>query len=78
MFKDSEDAKLQFAFNGSLVNKHFEKILDILGEPLKSEEQVKKNKQKIIDYLSETFTGVTAEKLANSFNDCFCSSFIKL
>lgn len=65
---NSEDAQLQFTFNGSLVNRHFEKILDIISEKLTSEKQLIKNKQKIIELLSDTFSGVTAEKLANGFN----------
>ena len=51
---DNDDSVLQFTFNGSLVNKHFETILDIIGEKLKNKKQIEKN--------------ITAEKLENGFN----------
>ena len=68
MEQDAEDSKLQFIFNGSLINKHFETIMDILSNAFKNEKQIRKNKKIIINLLSETFSGITEEKLANSFN----------
>ena len=68
MEQDAEDSKLQFIFNGSLINKHFETIMDILSNAFKNEKQIRKNKKMIINLLSETFSGITEEKLANSFN----------
>jgi len=65
---DNEDISLQYTFDESLVNKHFEEILDIIGEKLKTKKQLHKNKQKILDLLKETFPYVTDEKLANGFN----------
>lgn len=65
---DNEDVSLQYAFDESLVNKHFEEVLDIIGEKLKTKKQLHKNKQRILDLLKETFPYVTDEKLANGFN----------
>ena len=65
---DNEDISLQYTFDESLVNKHFEEILDIIGEKLKTKKQLHKNKQRILDLLKETFPYVTDEKLANGFN----------
>lgn len=59
---------IEFLYNDSLVNRHFEKILDIIGETIKSEKQLKKNKEKILNYLNETYVNITSEKLSNSFN----------
>ena len=41
MDNDNDDSVLQFTFNGSLVNKHFETILYIIGEKLKNKKQTK-------------------------------------
>ena len=60
---DNDDSVLQFTFNGSLVNKHFETILDIIGEKLKNKKQIEKNRNKILSLLGETFSDITAEKL---------------
>lgn len=65
---DNDDSVLQFTFNGSLVNKHFETILDIIGEKLKNKKQIEKNRNKILSLLGETFSNITAEKLENGFN----------
>ena len=65
---DNDDSVLQFTFNGSLVNKHFETILDIIGEKLKNKTQIDKNRYKILTLLGETFSNRTAEKLENGFN----------
>lgn len=65
---DNEDVSLQYAFDESLVNKHFEEVLDIIGEKLKNKKQLHKNKQRILELLKETFPYVTAEKLADGFN----------
>ena len=70
---DKEDNNLQFTFNGSLVNKHFEKILDIIGKTIKNEKEIKKNKNTIISYLQETFPNITSEKLASGFNMLYSS-----
>jgi len=59
---------LQFTFGESLVNNHFEEILDIIGMKLKNKKQLIKNKNKIISLLNETFPSITAEKLVNGFN----------
>ena len=42
------DNELQFVFNESIVNKHFEEILDIISEKLKTSKQIRKNRNKII------------------------------
>lgn len=68
MDNDNDDSVLQFTFNGSLVNKHFETILDIIGEKLKNKKQIEKNRNKILSLLGETFSNITAEKLENGFN----------
>jgi len=60
------DNLLAFTFNGSLVNHHFEEILDLISEK-QTKRKIKVNKEKIINYLSETFTGITEEKLINFF-----------
>lgn len=65
---DNEDISLQYTFDESLVNKHFEEVLDIIGEKLKTKKQLHKNKQRILELLKETFPYVTDEKLANGFN----------
>ena len=51
MDNDNDDSVLQFTFNGSLVNKHFETILDIIGEKLKNKKQIEKNRNKILSLL---------------------------
>ena len=68
MDNDNDDSVLQFTFNGSLVNKHFETILDIIGEKLKNKKQIEKNRNKILSLLGETFSNITAEKLENGFD----------
>lgn len=70
---DNSDKELQFIFNGSLVNKHFEKILDTVGKTVNSSSQIRKNKDTIIKYLQETFPNITAEKLADGFNMLYAS-----
>lgn len=65
---DAEDSKLQFTFNGSLVNKHFEEITDILMYKIKSKNDVIKNRAKIIELLSETFINIDENKLAKGFD----------
>lgn len=66
--RDSEDTKLQFIFNDSLVNNHFEEILDIIGKKKKSNKQVVKDRDLVLSLLNETFVNLTIDKLANSFN----------
>lgn len=65
---ENKDFELQYVFDESLVNTHFEEILDIIGEKLKTKKQVAKNKDKILKLLSETFPYITAEKMAKGFN----------
>lgn len=52
----------------TLLNKNYEKILDIIGEKLKTKKQIKSNRTVIIKLLSETFTDITADKLEKVFN----------
>ena len=66
--KNSEDTKLQFIFNDTLVNNHFEEILDIIGKKKKSNKQVVKDRDLVLSLLNETFINLTVDKLANSFN----------
>lgn len=71
MNKDADDNLLQFTFNGSMVNKNFEKILDIIGEKLKTKKQIIDNRDKIIKLLSCTFIDITPKKLADGFNTLY-------
>ena len=71
--EDNKEIQLQNAFDESLINNHFEEILDIIGETLKTKKQLNKNKNKILDLLKETFPYVTAEKLSNGFNVIYSS-----
>ena len=66
--RNSEDTKLQFIFNDTLVNNHFEEILDIIGKKKKSNKQVVKDRDHVLNLLNETFVNLTIDKLANSFN----------
>lgn len=66
--RNSEDTKLQFIFNDTLVNNHFEEILDIIGKKKKSNKQVVKDRDLVLSLLNETFVNLTVDKLANSFN----------
>ena len=66
--RNSEDTKLQFIFNDTLVNNHFEEILDIIGKKKKSNKQVVKDRDLVLNLLNETFVNLTIDKLANSFN----------
>ena len=66
--RNSEDTKLQFIFNDTLVNNHFEEILDIIGKKKKSNKQVVKDRDLVLSLLNETFVSLTIDKLANSFN----------
>lgn len=66
--RNSEDTKLQFVFNDTLVNNHFEEILDIIGKKKKSNKQVVKDRDLVLSLLNETFVSLTVDKLANSFN----------
>ena len=66
--RNSEDTKLQFIFNDTLVNSHFEEILDIIGKKKKSNKQVVKDRDLVLSLLNETFVNLTVDKLANSFN----------
>ena len=67
------DNELQFVFNESIVNKHFEEILDIISEKLKTSKQSRKNRNKIVEMLQETFPSITAEKLSDGFNMIYAS-----
>lgn len=66
--RNAEDTKLQFIFNDTLVNNHFEEILDIIGKKKKSNKQVVKDRDLVLSLLNETFVNLTVDKLANSFN----------
>ena len=66
--RNAEDAKLQFVFNDTLVNNHFEEILDIIGKKKKSNKQVVRDRDIVLSLLNETFVNLTVDKLANSFN----------
>ena len=41
--RNSEDTKLQLIFNDTLVNNHFEEILDIIGKKKKSNTNITQN-----------------------------------
>lgn len=57
-----------YMYDDNLINNHYEEILDIIGQDIKSKKQIKDNKNKIISFLKETYSSITSEKLANGFN----------
>ncbi len=63
----NNDDQSAFNFNNSLINYHYGEILDLIGGKISSKKKIKANKEKIIKYLSETFIGITEEKLTNLF-----------
>ena len=55
-------------FNESLLNKNYEKILDIIGEPFKSKKHIIKNRSKVLSLLQETIPSISIEQLESCFN----------
>ena len=68
MKEENRNINAHFTLDDSLVNEHYEEILDILGERLKTKKQIRNNKDKVLSLLKETFPDVTEEKLIDGFN----------